>query len=607
MPKAEPKDPPQSAEQTAVVNTPDQRHVDVSSLATVSEALGADKSPREILQLILKAAFSITRASSASLMLTDSESKTLRVEVAEGFKGKRIFKTRLAVGQGVTGWVAETGVALRLNNVRKDERYVRVQRDLRSELAVPMKIGGRVIGVISVDSTRLNHFTPEDEALLSSLAAQSARVIQTTRLYEETRRRADELELISEVSRGLSSSLDLRKVLAQAVEQTARVCRAAVVSVLLISDDGSHLDIAACHGGTDHYRQQPPMVLKNSVLGQVILEGKPRQFGDGDIQHCQGGSDIFADTAVTSLLAVPLISKDKPLGMLCVQRVKGKSFDVHDERLLESLGRSAALAIENARAHRRMLAAEESLRSSEKLSMLGELAAGLAHEIRNPLTTIKVLFGTLVKAERIAKSAQQDSEMITKQISRLETIVDGFLSTARAQVSPLQLSPVDLNATVDESMLLLASSASEGTRISIELCDGDLPVRGDATQLSQVVYNLVLNSIQAVDKRGRITVATGRLPGKEGQPAEVYLEVMDDGPGLAEKVMLKLFQPFITTKKTGVGLGLSIVKRIVESHGGRLDVESPRSDIKRGALFRATIPSSVQTPAVEMQEAVNVS
>ena len=598
MSKDEPKEPQTTcAEQTADENL-DHRHLDVSSLASVSEALGADKSPKEILQLILKAAFSITRASSASLMLLDAESKTLTVEVAEGFKGRRIFKTRLAVGQGVTGWVAETGVALRLNNVRKDERYVRVQRDLRSELAVPMKVGGRVIGVISVDSTRLNHFTPEDEALLSSLAAQSARVIQTTRLYEETRRRADELELISEVSRGLSSSLDLRKVLAQAVEQTARVCRAVVVSVFLISDDGSQLDMAACHGGTEQYRQQPSMSLKESALGKVIEAGGPTQFDSAEIRQGTGGTGIFADDSVTSLLAVPLISKDKALGILCVQRVKGKTFDVHDERLLESLARSAALAIENARAHRRMLAAEESLRSSEKLSMLGELAAGLAHEIRNPLTTIKVLFGTLVKANRISNAANQDTEMITKQISRLETIVDGFLSTARAQVAPLQLSPVDLNATVDESMLLLASSASEGTRISIELCTGELAVRGDPTQLSQVVYNLVLNSIQAIDKRGRIVVATGRLEEKPGQPPEVFLEVKDDGPGLAEKVMLKLFQPFITTKKSGVGLGLSIVKRIVESHGGRLDVESPRTDINRGALFRATLPLAVSATAV---------
>ncbi len=566
------------------------RRVDVASLAPISEAMGADKSPKEVLQLILKAAFSITRASSASLMLVHEDSGTLTVEVAEGFKGKRIFNTRLTIGQGVTGWVAETGVPLRLGNVRKDPRYISVQQNLRSELAVPLKIGGRVIGVISVDSTRLNHFTSEDEALLSSLAAQSARVIQTTRLYEEARRRAEELELLSEVSRGLSSTLDLRGVLAEAVAQTARVCRAEIVSIFFVAEDCEHLEMAACHGGSDKYRLQPTISLNKSLLGRVIESGKAKIVCD--VHSENEGGEFYVDPHVNSLLAVPLVSKDKALGILCVYGAKKRIFDSHDERLLSSLARSAALAIENARAHRRMLAAEEGLRSAEKFSMLGELAAGLAHEIRNPLTSIKVLFGTLYKSPRFPTDAQQDAEMINKQIARLETIVEGFLTQARAQVAPMQSKTVDLNATVDESMLLLASSANEGTRLMINVCDGELPVKGDATQLSQVVYNLVLNAIQAVDKRGRITVATTRIPKTDGKPAEVCLEVTDDGPGLPETVQLKLFQPFVTTKKSGVGLGLSIVKRIVEAHGGRLDVESPRKGMDHGALFRAVLPEA---------------
>jgi signal transduction histidine kinase len=405
------------------------RGVDFASLARISEALGADKSPKELLELVLKAAFSITRATSASLMLIEPESNTLKVEAAEGFKDKRIFGTRLAVGQGVTGWVAETGVPLRLGNVGKDDRYVRVQRGLRSELAVPLKIAGRIIGVISVDSGRLNHFTAEDEALLLSLAAQSARVIQATRLYEE-----------------------------------------------------------------------------------------------------------------------------------------------------------------NARAHRRMLAAEEALRDAEKLSLLGELAAGLAHEIRNPLTSIKMLFGALVKSRRFQPEPEQDVEMITRQIARLEAIVEGFLNTARNQAAPTQFRIMDLNATVDEALLLLAASCHEGTRLMADLMPGELAVRGDPTQLSQVVYNLALNAVQAVGRHGRVGVTTSLRPPAAGSPAEAVLEVADDGPGLPPSVAEKLYQPFVTTKKSGVGLGLSIVKRIVNTHGGRIEVESPRSGMDHGALFRVILP-----------------
>ncbi|HLX61856.1 MAG TPA: GAF domain-containing protein [Planctomycetota bacterium] len=563
--------------------------VDMASLTPIAEALGADKSPKEVLELILKAAFSITRATSASLMLIDDEDN-LRVEVAEGFKDKRIFQTRLKVGQGITGWVAESGVPRRLGNVKKDPLYIAVQQNLRSELAVPMKIGGRIIGVISVDSARLNHFTSEDEALLTSLAAQSARVIQSTRLYEEARRRADELELLGEVARGLSSSLDLREVLARAVELTGKVCRAEIVSVFLLNEAGTDFDMAACHGGSDEYRSQPRVPVAGSLLGRVILAGKALSFED--VQSENNGL-LSLDAGVRSLLAVPLVAKESPLGVLCVFGGPRKRFDDHDLSLLENLALSSALAIDNARAHRHMLEAEETLRRAEKHSMLGELAAGLAHEIRNPLTSIKMLFGTIYKSEKFSDNAQQDAEMIVKQIARLEAIVEGFLNTARQQVAPSEMTTVDFNATVDESMLLLASSASEGTRLTIDLCDGELPVRGDATQLSQVVYNLVLNAIQAVEKRGRVSVRTKVNKAAKGAGCEAILEVADDGPGLAEKVQLKLFQPFVSTKKTGVGLGLSIVKRIVESHGGRLEVESPRRDIGRGALFRALLPAAM--------------
>jgi len=418
-------------EEPEAVATEVGRGVDFASLARISEAVGADKSPKEILELILKAAFSITRASSASLVLIDPETNALRVEAAEGFKDKRIYDTRLLVGQGVTGWVAETGVPLRVGNVTKDDRYIRVQRGLRSELAVPMKISGSVIGVISVDSVRLHHFTAEHEALLLSLAAQSARVIQATRLHEEA-----------------------------------------------------------------------------------------------------------------------------------------------------------------ARAQKRMRAAEEALRDAEKFSLLGELAAGLAHEIRNPLTSIKMLFGALTKSRHFPPEPAQDVEMIARQIARLEAIVEGFLNTARTQAAPTHFRRVDLNATADEALLLLASSCQEGLRLLADLSPGELAVHGDPTQLSQVVYNLALNAVQAVEKHGRVSVATSwrPAPAESHTAGEAVLEVSDDGPGLAPAVADRLYQPFVTTKKNGVGLGLSIVKRIVNAHGGRIEVESPRPGLGRGALFRVILP-----------------
>ncbi|MCW8133026.1 MAG: GAF domain-containing protein [Planctomycetota bacterium] len=570
----------------------------VTSLTSISEAMGTDKSPKEILQLILKSAFSITRASSASLMLLEPGTDVLRVEVAEGFKDDSIYKTRLRVGQGVTGWVAETGVPLRVGNVTKDPRYVRVQRGLRSELAVPLKVGGSVIGVISCDSTRLNHFTPEDEALVISLAAHSARVIQTTRLYEETRRRAEELRLLIEAGRVLAGTLDLQLVLGQLVEQAAKFWRAPVAAVYLVSDDGKNFTLAASHGGSEAWRGQSPIPIEDAFVGQAMVSNEETTvFENLGAAGIDDRARAQLPPEAGALLAAPLVAKRRALGVLCVFGRSGRKITKDERGLLAGLAASASLAIENANAHRRMLAAEEGLRGAEKSTLLAEMASGLAHEIRNPLTSIKLLVDSMVRSQAIKPEAASDATMIQKQIERLEKIVGSYLETARQHVSKMQHKVVDFNAVIEESLLLLATSSHEGLRMDCTLQAEELRVEGDPTQLSQAVYNLVLNAIQAVGQfvkshpgngRGRITVLSGRQADRQ----ETFFEVADDGPGMCEEVKDRLFQPFVTTKEQGVGLGLSIVKRIVEAHNGRLEVESPRGDLGRGARFRVVLPSA---------------
>lgn len=578
---------------------PDLSHLpSLTSLTSISEAMGTDKSPKEILQLILKSAFSITRATSASLMLLEPGTDILRVEAAEGFKDNSIFKTRLRVGQGVTGWVAETGVPLRVGNVTKDPRYVRVQKGLRSELAVPMKIGGRLIGVISCDSTRLNHFTPEDEALLISLAAHSSRVIQTTRLYEETRRRAEELSLLIEAGSVLAGTLDLKEVLGKLVELAASFWQAPIAAVFLVTEDGLALTLAAAHGGGAAFHSVQAFPLEGSLLGE-ILQGRDETVCLEDLRGKLKDPSrlILLPEGVNVVLAAPLIAKKKPLGVLCVYGLKGRTYTKDERRVLAGLAHSASLAIENAHAHRRMLAAEEALRGAEKSTILAEMSSGLAHEIRNPLTSIKLLVDGMVRSKAFAPGAMDDASMIQKQIERLEKIVGNYLETARQHVSRMQHKVLDLNSVVEESLLLLATSSHEGLRMDCTLNAEELRVEGDPTQLSQAVYNLVLNAIHAVGQhvknhpgngRGRIQVRSGRIPDK----GQVYFEVADDGPGLAEEVKNRLFQPFVTTKEQGVGLGLSIVKRIVDAHNGALEVESPRTDLGRGARFRAVLPEA---------------
>ncbi|MCZ7645348.1 MAG: GAF domain-containing protein [Planctomycetota bacterium] len=576
---------------------PPPRKGRIASLSGVSEALGNDLAPKEALRLILQAAYSSTRATSASLMLLRPGTDILQVKVAEGFRDDSIYRTRLRVGQGVTGWVAETGVPLRVGNVAKDARYVRVQKGLRSELAVPLKIRGRTIGVISVDSTKLNHFSADDEALLVSLAAHSARLIESTRLHQQTRKRAQELQFLMDAGRALAASLNLLEVLHTLAEMTAEHFDGRPAMVLTLHDDGAHLELGAAHGGKELFEFHA-LPLQGSVWAEVLAAKDVLEFRDGDARLDDPSLASLRASGINYVAAVPLEAKRRPLGILAVCRAGASGLGSDACRLLGGLGGAAALALDNALAHRRMMETEEKLRQSEKTSLLVELAGTLSHEIRNPLTSLKILFESLVASQSWSEEQREDQQMIRRQVQRLEQIVENYLESSRTHAAMREPRPLDLNTVVDESLLLLASSAHEGTRLVCNLAEGELTTLGDATQLSQAVYNLVLNALQAVGQqnrgaRGRIEILTGRLEREGPGGSEVFFEVADDGPGLCAEVKARLFQPFVTTKKDGVGLGLSIVKRIVEAHGGRLDIESPRAGLQHGARFRVVLPAQV--------------
>lgn len=188
--------------------------------------------------------------------------------------------------------------------------------------------------------------------------------------------------------------------------------------------------------------------------------------------------------------------------------------------------------------------------SSRQKTASTELVAGFAHEIRNPLTVVKVLLKTLPRAA-LPENAQQDLAMADKQIERMENIVNGFINTARAEIGAPQMRPVDLSNTANETVLLLASSTREGTRLELSQKDGLLPVFGDPTQLSQVIYNLALNAIEAAGKGGRVSISTGIVDGQltEDGGRKVYIEVADDGPGFNPVIKERLFTPSRRPKK----------------------------------------------------------
>jgi signal transduction histidine kinase len=236
-------------------------------------------------------------------------------------------------------------------------------------------------------------------------------------------------------------------------------------------------------------------------------------------------------------------------------------------------------------AHLDLEQSRDHLMQSEKLAMAGKLAAGVAHTIRNPLTSVKMRLFSLERGLKLDPSQQEDFEVIAEEIGHIDTIVRNFLEFARPP--KLTAQPVSLSAVVDTTLTLLKHRL-ESYNVVVSLERGrPLPqISADPDQLKEGLVNLVLNACEAMIEGGRIVIReeTGVL---EPHGRVLAVRVTDSGPGIAPALLERIFQPFFTTKGEGSGLGLAIVKRIVEEHGGWITAQSPEG---RGASFTMVFP-----------------
>jgi signal transduction histidine kinase len=231
----------------------------------------------------------------------------------------------------------------------------------------------------------------------------------------------------------------------------------------------------------------------------------------------------------------------------------------------------------------------------EKLASLGVLAAGVAHEIRNPLTAIKARLFTQRKLLEKGSSAMNDADLISNEITRLERIVRDFLHFASP--SDPSWSAISVRALLGDLRELLAPEL-EKKEIALEVAAGeDFTLRADAQQLKQVLINLVQNAAESIGERGRVTLRTyaDRVPlGGQVKPA-VIIEISDTGSGIPLEVQKRLFDPFYTTKSTGTGLGLSIAMRIMEKHRGTLQFQTEPG---KGTTFGLVLPRDANPLAI---------
>ena len=555
-----------------------RRYERLHLLYQVGNVIHSTLEPQEALQLIVREAVRLVRASSGSVVLVNPNSGYLEIVASQGLPGNAA-ELKLRVGEGITGWVARAGKPACVGDVLRDPRYVRLRRSVRSELAMPLEVNGEVRGVLNVDSDRKEAFSLEDQELLAGLATQAARVIQNTWLYEQWRLKARLFESLASVNRTINSTLNLNEALTVITREACGLMQAKVCSVMMLDESRAWLDLRASFGASKAYLKKPRLSTEESLLGVVVRRKKPVQVDNVQASARYQNVEIAQREGLVSLLSVPLLYGSEAKGALSVYTAQPHVFSNDEVRILSAFAELSAIAIEKARLYERVVDVEDQLRQNEKLSALGLLAAEVAHEIRNPLTVMKMLFHSLDLTFSPGDPRTEDVRVMGEKIEDLNKIVERILDFART--TEPQFALVNLNELIDELSLLVRHKLTQQNVRYVRDLQPDLPaIKADAQQLEQAFLNLILNAADAMPDGGTLTITSRAVqrPGDGTRAQHVLIEFGDTGKGMSQEQRRHSFKSMLrTTKPKGSGLGLAIVGRIMETHQGEVKIKPRRN------------------------------
>ena len=537
-------------------------------LYRVGAFVNATEDPREALDFILEEIVRTLNASSASIALVEPATGSLRIEVSNGLDQASAAQV-IDQGQGITGWVALYAKPQRIPDVSKDPRYVEIRKGIRSELAVPMELMGNVIGVVNCDSDRLDAFTEQDVAFLALLTNEASKAVGRIWLLRQLRSKAAQLEALVRAAQGLARERDEPGISQDLSRHTRGLLGARACAYYKIVDDVlllKHLD-----GDLSGSQLAPSIAVNQTSLGTVVGRGRPVVVPLAGKSEEHLFTKLSEPVSSSSLLAVPVRYEDDTFGVLMCVAMGAYRFSDDDKHLVTALSSFGASSIQNARLYAKVFTVEEGLRRSERLTALGLLSAEVAHEIRNPLTVMKLLSDTLSQGMAPDDPKMEDLDVMREKIAHMEGVVSRVLGMSKAQSGAFRV--VDLRKATENAVLLLRLKLQQlGVKVEV---GGDqvIPaIEGNPGQIQQVFLNLMMNGVQAMTGGGLLSLHIGVEPGPQGEV--VVVRIMDTGTGIPPDILPKIFESFFTSREDGTGLGLAIVKRIMRDHRGDIIVES---------------------------------
>jgi len=477
----------------------------------------------------------------------------------------------------------------------------------RALLLIPLRSGGVVSGCLLIGSASLAETQTVSPDFLNTVGQAIGLAVDNSRLYQQMDRRLRESQTLYDISRALATTLDLDSLLDLVVRSALDGIPKANNCVLHLLDEptGELRPRALSFVGVLPDRSGQHGLRRGQGVAGIALE-TGHLANVGDVSKDDRFKRVGRARHYASLLVAPLRIGDRPIGTLSIDSDRVNAFAEEDERLSLTLATQAAAAIENARlvhdlqqSLKELKETQAQLIQSAKLSAIGQLIAGVAHELNNPLTAVMGYTQLLQTTDGMDVAVQRDLTKIYVQAQRAAKIVQNLLTFARAHKAERQF--VDVNEVLQQTLELRTYQLRvESVGLDTRLAPQVLGVMADPHQLQQVFLNLINNAQDAItEHKGSGTlIVSSSIVGEC-----IQIQVSDDGPGLSPEAQAHIFEPFFTTKEVGkgTGLGLSICFGIVSQYNGRIWAENNESG---GAAFVVELPraSSVEMPEAPRQQ-----
>ncbi|MCP3136500.1 ATP-binding protein [Pyxidicoccus xibeiensis] len=464
------------------------------------------------------------------------------------------------------------------------------RQGFHTAVAVPLRVRSRGVGTLAVLFRERRPLTPLERETLQAMGSHFAAAIESHRLLDELRGRAEDMALLHEVAKALATTLELDKLLTTGVTSLARIVDTPDAYALLPDASGERLEIRSVTGNHPQLLGRTmPLLPAYSSLAALAFHSREVVMVEDAGSDLRVNQQMREDSGSKACLVLPLVVHERPVGVIMAVETRWpRRFTPAEVERASAIANQLALAREGARlvedlkaSYVELARTQAQLVRRERLAALGELSAVVAHEVRNPLGAI---FNSVASIRRIVgpeSPAVPLVDIVGEEADRLNRIVADLLTFARPPAPHPYAVP--LSPLVEDAVRGALAEAAGKVGVELRL-DDDVPaVTVDERMMRQAFLNLAINAVQAMPQGGTLRASVQRAQGTR----EVEVQFSDSGPGISPEVRARIFEPFFTTKAKGTGLGLAVVKRIIESHQGRVALESQPG---RGTTFRLYLP-----------------